>query len=183
MCGGNSDGSFLLSLPVSRDLVNKKGRSPSFSLHTPPPSLLVLLRTAGPSGRGTAWTRSLLACGCLVSSADAGASSVTLSTCALHRGCPFSGDRLSSELRCCPCMHRLTRNSPEPAPGSQVSEVTEALQETEPGLRARSAGCRAVGKCVVRTDAHLHKFPPRHSCVHCAEALDTCQQMDPTGCL
>ena len=26
MCGGNSDGSFLLSLPISRDLVNKKGR-------------------------------------------------------------------------------------------------------------------------------------------------------------
>ena len=27
MCGGNSDSSFLLSLPISWDLVNKKGRS------------------------------------------------------------------------------------------------------------------------------------------------------------
>lgn len=114
VCGGNSDGSFLLSLPVFRDLVNKKGRSPSFSLHTPPPSHLVPVHSVGPAGRGAAWIRSLLACSCLVSSADAGAGSVTLSTCGLHRGCPFSRDGLSSERQCFPCMHRLTLNSPEP---------------------------------------------------------------------
>lgn len=90
MLGGNSDRSFLLSLPVFRDLVNKKGRSHSFSLHTPALSLLILVHILGPAGRGGALTGSLLACGYPVSSAGSGAGSVTLSTCTLHRGCPFS---------------------------------------------------------------------------------------------
>lgn len=182
MCGRNSDGSFLLSLPVSRDLVNKKGRSPSFSSHASPCTSCPHahcgpigegrcsgqkppgLRLSGQLSRRRGWLSPspLLPCTGAAPSQDAGLA------------------QNSDAARACTGRLGTPQSLP---PGSQVSEVTAALQETEPGLCARSAGCRAVGKCVVHTDAHSHKFPPRHSCVHCAEAVDTWQQMGPTVCL
>lgn len=57
MLSSDSDHSFLLSLPVSRDLVNKKGRSHSFSVHASP-----LLTPVRAGREGWSSDRTLLAC-------------------------------------------------------------------------------------------------------------------------